>query len=94
VRDRGRESEETGGLPLLAHGQILRWDTRALFAAIDARRQQLNLSWQAVADQIPGSTRGMLRNLAKGGRADFPGVMELVGWLERPAVAFMRIDGW
>ena len=81
-------------LPDLTTGQILRWDTRALFAALDARRREQQLTWADIARGIGGFTPGMLTNLAKGGRIGFPRVMRLVRWLDRPAVAFTRVADW
>jgi hypothetical protein len=81
-------------LPELTTGQILRWDTRALHAAADARRRERSMSWAEVGEEIGGFTPSMLTNLAKGGRIGFPRVMRLVRWLGQPAVAFTRIADW
>jgi hypothetical protein len=81
-------------LPQLARGQILRWDTRAVFGAVDARRQERGLTWAAVSRQLRGFTPGMLTNLAKGPRIGLPRVMRLVRWLGEPAVTFTRIAAW
>ncbi len=78
-------------LPELTTGQILRWDTHALFQAIDAQRQARGLTWSETAREIGGFTPGMLTNLSNGGRIGFPRVMRLVRWLDRPAVQFTRI---
>jgi hypothetical protein len=78
----------------LTTGQILRWDTRALFLALNAQRLQRQLTWSEVARELKGFTPGMLTNLSKGGRIGFPRVMRLVRWLGRPAVAFTRIADW
>ena len=53
-------------------GQILRWATRALFAARNARRQERGRTWTAVARDVPGVTAAMLTNLATGPRIGFP----------------------
>jgi len=81
-------------LPKLTSGRILRWDTRALFEALDARRQERELTWAQVAREIGGFTPGMLTNLSKGGRIGFPRVMRLVRWLGQPAVTFTRVAAW
>jgi len=81
-------------LPDLSAGQVLRWDTRALFAALDAQRRDRGLTWAAAARQLRGFTPGMLTNLSSGPRIGFPGVMRLVRWLEQPAVRFTRISDW
>ena len=81
-------------LPALAKGQILRWDTPALFAALNAQRQERGLTWAEVARELRGFTPTMLTNLATGPRIGFPRVMRLVRWLDEPAVTFTRIAPW
>jgi hypothetical protein len=81
-------------LPELTEGQILRWDTGALFLALDAQRLERRLTWTEVARDIGDFTPGMLTNLSKGGRVGFPRVMRLVQWLGRPAVAYTRVADW
>jgi hypothetical protein len=80
--------------PTLGLGQILRWDTRGLYEALDRRRRSASLTWSEVARQIRGFTPGMLTNLAKGGRIGLPRVMRLVQWLGEPAASFTRIADW
>ena len=77
-------------LPALTREQVLRWDTPALFSALNEQRQERGLTWAEVAGEIGGCTPGMLTNLSKGGRVGFPHVMRLVRWLDRPAVTFTR----
>jgi len=74
--------------------QVLRWDTRALYAALDAQRQTRGLTWNDVAQEIGGFTADMLKGLAKGGRTGFPGVMRIVRWLGRPAATYTRVADW
>jgi len=81
-------------LPALRTGQILRWDTRALFDAINAERARRQLTWTAMAREIRGFTPNMLTNLSKGGRTGLPHVMRMVRWLAQPAVTFTRIAAW
>jgi hypothetical protein len=81
-------------LPQLDKGQILRWDTKALYAALNIRRQSAAMTWEQVARQIGSYTPAMLMNLAKGGRVSFPAVMRLVRWLGQPASAFVRHERW
>jgi hypothetical protein len=77
----------------LPREQLLRWDTRALHAAMNAQRRARRMTWKQVAQEIGGFTPGMLTNLAKGGRIGFPGVMRIVRWLGQPAAAFTRAAG-
>src|SRR5262249_49330866 len=43
-------------LPRLTRGQILRWDTKALHAALDTERKARGLTWASVAFEIRGVT--------------------------------------
>jgi hypothetical protein len=81
-------------LPRLTRGHILRWDTKALHAALDAERKARGMTWAAIAFEIRGFTPSMLTNLAKGPRIGFPRVMRLVRWLDKPAVTFTRVADW
>jgi hypothetical protein len=77
-------------LPELGDEYILRWDTRALYSALNAEREAREMTWDAVARDVGGFTAGMLTRLATGGRTGFPGVMRIAGWLGRPAATFTR----
>lgn len=79
-------------LPEPGGGQVLRWDTKALYSAMNCRREAEETSWQQVAQQVGGFTPRMLTNLAEGGRAGFPGVMRIVRWLRQPAATFTRVS--
>jgi hypothetical protein len=68
--------------------QSLRWNTKALHAALNAQRQARGMTWKEAGQEIGGCTAGMLMNLAKGGRVAFPGVIRFVRWLDQPAAAF------
>lgn len=74
-----------------APGQVLRWDTKALYAALDDRRHDCALTWAGLAREVGGFTPGMLAHLSKGPRTAFPQVMRLVQWLEQPAASFTRL---
>ncbi len=78
-------------LPELSAGQMLRWDTRALFDALDAARHERHLTWTALARELNGFTPNMLTNLSRASRVGLPRAMRLVIWLGRPAVTFTRI---
>jgi hypothetical protein len=85
---------ESYQLPDLKMGQILRWDTKALHAAIDAKRRARQMTWAEVAGELRGFTSTMLTNLSTGPKIGFPRVMRLVRWLEQPAASFTRIAHW
>jgi hypothetical protein len=78
-------------LPESGPGRVLRFDTRALHAALNAQRQVRELSWKEVAAELPGFTPSMLTNLATGPLIGFPRVMLLTQWLGQPAAHFVRV---
>jgi hypothetical protein len=78
-------------LPASGPGRVLRFDTRALHAALDAQRQARGLTWTQVAAELPGFRAAMLINLAKGPLIGFPRVMLLTQWLGRPAADFVKV---
>lgn len=77
-------------LPEARMDEILRLDTSALYASLDAQRRQRGLSWAQLARELPGFQPGMLTNLAKGPLIGFPRVMLLSGWLGVPLAQFVR----
>ncbi len=77
-------------LPEPGPGRILRFDTRAMHAALDAERLKRGMKWKQVAEELPGFTESMLTNLAKGPLIGFPRVMLITQWVGRPAAAFVR----
>jgi hypothetical protein len=89
--------------PLLAAGEslpdpgpsrILRFDTSAMHAALNAERVQRGMRWKQVAEELPGFTESMLANLATGPLIGFPRVMLITQWLHRPAADFVRGYDW
>jgi len=80
-------------LPDADAGEILRFDTRRLYEALDTRREAMGLTWQQVATTI-GVSPSHMRTLAKGGRTAFPDVMRLTVWLKQPAAHFVRVSSY
>jgi hypothetical protein len=77
-------------LPDPGPSRVLRFDTRAMHAALDAERIKQGMKWKQVADELPGFTASMLTNLATGPLIGFPRVMMITQWLGRPAASFVR----
>ena len=69
---------------------ILRMDTKALHAALNAARIERGLTWQQLSRAIPGSTVSTLTGLAVNERTGFPNVMRVTAWLGQPLAAFTR----
>ncbi len=87
----GPPSPMEAPLPDSGPGHVLRFDTQALHAALNAQRQAMGLGWTQVAAELPGFTPSMLTNLATGPLIGFPRVMLLTQWLGRPAADFVRV---
>jgi hypothetical protein len=91
----GRDLAPTASeaLPVAGTSRILRFDTRAMHAALNAERVRRGVTWRQVAAEMPGFTEGMLTNLAAGPLIGFPRVMAIPQWLGVPAASFMRDRG-
>jgi hypothetical protein len=89
---KGRDQAPAPGeaLPEAGPTLILRFDTAAMHAALDAQRREREMTWREVASELPGFTPSMLTNLANGPLIGFPRVMTLTQWLGRPAADFVR----
>jgi hypothetical protein len=77
-------------LPDAVATRILRFDTRAIYAALDDERHRRNLTWRQLVAQLPGFTQSMVANLAEGPLIGFPRVMILTQWLDCSAATFVR----
>jgi hypothetical protein len=81
-------------LPEAGADRRLRWDLKALYAALDSRRRELGLSWPQLAGEL-GCTANQLTGLrtarfATGMRL----AMRVVAWLDRPAADFITVARW
>jgi hypothetical protein len=81
-------------LPQAGPSQTLRFDTKAIYAALDARRLERKMTWQQVANEIGEINASNLTRLAHGGRVSFPNVLRIFGWLGRPAASFIWVSDW
>jgi hypothetical protein len=89
----GREVAVGEELPVGGPGRILRFDTRAMYEALNARRIEREMTWRQVAAELPGFSGNMLTNLAGGPLIGFPRVMMIPQWLGVPAARFVRVRG-
>jgi hypothetical protein len=86
---------EAASLPPIAAHEVLRFDVRALYQALNAKRLARGLTWTQVALELGDFPVSSLTRLAKaGGRVAFPQVMRLTRWLGTPAAQFTRISNW
>lgn len=79
-------------LPSGGPGRILRFDTRAMYEALNARRMERGMTWREVAAELPGFTQSMT-NLASGPLIGFPRVMMIPQWLGVSAARFVMVRG-
>jgi hypothetical protein len=78
-------------LPETGPARVLRLDTRAVYESLDAERVRRGMNWKRVADEMPGFTENMLKNLSSGPLIGFPRVMFLAQWLGCPLTSFVRV---
>ena len=87
-------ADDAATLPVAGPNQRLRWDLGALAEALDARRQERGLTWNALAKELRCSVHQVqgLRTIryAIGMRL----AMRIVQWLERPAAGFIYAARW
>jgi hypothetical protein len=86
---RGADNPGSDALFSLRPDQILRFDTRKLYEALNARRSRDGKTWLQLARDL-GMSASSLMHLAKGGRTGFPHVLRLTRWLKRPVADFTR----
>ena len=67
----------------------LRFDTVALYTALDAERHARGLSWQQLSAEIGVSASTMTR-MKDGGRLEADGMLAMVQWLGRSVESFTR----
>jgi hypothetical protein len=79
-------------LPEPGPSRILRFDTAAMYRAINDERIRRGMTWKQLARELPGFTENMLKNLANGPLIGFPHVTMIPQWLGCPAATFVRID--
>ena len=65
-----------------------RFDSSALFAAIDAQRIAKGLTWEQLAGEI-GVSAATIRRTQHGGRLEVDGMLAMVTWLGVPVETFV-----
>jgi hypothetical protein len=83
--------EASARLPEVPLNKVLRFDTRKVYTAVDARRAERNMTWGQVAEETGCSVPALTR-LSKGGRTVFPAVMRIMRWLGAPASRFTGVS--
>lgn len=68
---------------------MARFDSRALYRALDEKRQSLGLTWADVASEI-GVGAATITRTRTGGRMEVDGMLAMVRWLAVPVETFVR----
>lgn len=87
-----KQTLQNAALPEVGPNRVLRFDTRSIYKALQARRIERGMTWEEVADDVGGCKPAQLKHLSEGGRTWFPLVMRIVRWLGRTAASFTRIS--
>lgn len=66
-----------------------RFNTSALFQALDERRAAKGLTWEQVARET-GVSAATIKRTKDGGRLEVDGMLAMVGWLGVPVEEFVR----
>ena len=67
-------------------------NTAALYSALDAARQERQISWRALAGDI-GVSPSLLSRLGNGLKPDTDGFATIIDWLRLPAEGFFEHEG-
>ena len=68
---------------------MLRFDPKALYAALDTQRLERGLTWAQIAGEI-GVSASTITGTRNGGRLEVDGMLAMVSWLGRPVEDFVR----
>jgi transcriptional regulator with XRE-family HTH domain len=68
---------------------MIRFDSKALYAALDAKRSARGMTWTQVAAATGVSAATITRTRA-GGRLEVDGMLAMVRWLGVPVETFVR----
>jgi hypothetical protein len=80
-------------LPRAGADSRLRWDLSELHAALNEQRQERNLTWAQLAQELD-CTPSRLTNLRTARLADMDLAMRVTQWLGQPAARFIHPAQW
>ena len=66
-----------------------RFDSAALYAALDEKRRARDMTWAGLSADI-GVGASTITRTRLGGRMEVDGMLAMVGWLEAPVERFVR----
>ena len=70
---------------------VVRFNTRAIFDALESRRVASGITWRQVATEIGGTNATSLTRLRDGGRIELSLVMRVVDWLGVPVASVIHV---
>ena len=68
---------------------MIRFDSKALFTALDKKRTQQDMTWKQVAEEI-GISQSTIQKTKSGGRMEVDGMLQMVDWLSVPVETFVK----
>jgi len=68
---------------------MVRFDTQALYEALDQRRTAREMTWAMVAAEM-GVSAATIARTRTGGRMEVDGMLAMVRWLDVPVETFVR----
>ncbi len=68
---------------------VVRFDSKALYAAMDAQRGVRGMTWTQVA-AVTGVSAATIARTRSGGRLEVDGMLAMVRWLGVPVETFVR----
>jgi transcriptional regulator with XRE-family HTH domain len=71
---------------------MVRFDAKALYAALDDQREARRLTWTQVGAEI-GISAATITRTRSGGRLEVDGMLAMVRWLGVPVETFVRESG-
>lgn len=80
-------------LPDAGPDRRLRWDLNQLHASLNEHRQERNLTWASLADELD-CTPSRLTNLRKARLADMDLTMRVTQQVKKPAATFVHAQRW
>jgi uncharacterized protein YerC len=66
-----------------------RFDTRALFEALDRQRTERGATWEEISSET-GVSAATIKRTQHGGRMEVDGMIAMVSWLGVPVEKFVR----
>ena len=81
-------------LPAVGPDRRLRWDLRALYAALDAQRRERGMTWSALAGELSCSPAQLTALRTARYATSLWLAMQITAWLDRPAADFIVAARW